>query len=1222
MALETHDADVIRQTHNTARFCVENRSITWMLLLAVVLWGAYGYINMPKLKDPDIPVRVAVAITPWPGVSAEKVEQLVTRTIEDTIAQNSTIHPPTPGDFGIKSLSLPGVSVVTVQLGENIRDTKREFNDINLRLKGITSLPSGAGPIQFQSDFGNTAALMLTIASPKASGVEVALRARTIAQAITAGRALLRPEQSGARAAIVAVYPESISPQLPLHTRDLLARYITERNFARDLRPLQGSGFVGLDLEVDADDATILGFVQAFVRERLDASGFHPDAWPAVVIREPQEAETRLALVASDKYTYRALDDFTELLQRTLLTVPQVSKVDRYGVLAEQIFLEYSQEKLASYGVQPARLQQLLSARNIALSGGIMEIEGKNLLIAPSGEFKDANEIANTLITTSSTGSPVYLRDLVDIARAYQSPPRYLNFFTWRDAQGRWQRTRAITLAVQMRAREQIGQFGAAVDQALAAVKPHLPNDLIIARTSDQPRQVKENIELFMDALYEAIVLVILVALLGFLEWRSPLLMAISIPLTLAMTYGMVYMLGVDLQQVSIATLIIALGLLVDDPVVAGDAIKRDLVLGHPSLVASWLGPTKLAKAILFATITNIVAYLPFLLLTGSTGEFLYSLPIVMTCALIASRLVSMTFIPLLGYYLLRPSRRPERSVEERRVRGFTGLYYRLGTWAIAHRWLVLVGSLACLGLGGYFVTHLKTSFFPEDLQYWAYVDIWLPNNTTLAATNKVAVQAEAVIRGVVEEYGRAHPDKHGQPRQLLKSLTTFVGGGGPRFWFSVSPELQQLNYAQLIIEVTDKEVTPHLVGVLQQALSQAVTGARLDVRQLQTNPVDTPLEVRLFGRSDLDLRQEDDIRTLRQLAGQVRDIFHSAPEIARVRDDWDDESFLVQLHIDPDRANMAGVTNLDVAMSSLSGMSGMQVATLREGNKQIPIVTRLRMDERAQLSDLQNLYVYASQSAQKVPLMGVAVLQSTLETQRIRRLEHFRTVTVKGFPAPGRLASEGLQAVWSRLQAFERTLPPGYSMQIGGEYAKQQQGFLNLVIVLAISVAAIYLALVFQFKSAVKPWLVFAAVPYGTVGALAALYVMGTPFGFMAFLGIASLVGVIVSHVIVLFDFIEERHEAGEPLIESLLDAGIARLRPVLITVGATVLALFPLALHGGPLWEPLCYAQIGGLSVATFIELLLVPVLYAIFVLDIKLVTWDTTVAQRYASSTDAGS
>jgi multidrug efflux pump subunit AcrB len=226
------------------------------------------------------------------------------------------------------------------------------------------------------------------------------------------------------------------------------------------------------------------------------------------------------------------------------------------------------------------------------------------------------------------------------------------------------------------------------------------------------------------------------------------------------------------------------------------------------------------------------------------------------------------------------------------------------------------------------------------------------------------------------------------------------------------------------------------------------------------------------------------------------------------------------------------------------------------------------------------------------------------METPRIRRRDHFRTISVRAFPAPGVLPSEVLQAAYPHLMAFAKTLPPGYTLTIGGEHAKQESGFRELTVVLAMSAALIFLALVRQFNNAVKPILVFAAVPYGAVGALAALYVMGTPFGFMAFLGIVSLVGVIISHVIVLFDFIEEAHERGEPLIDSLLDAGIARLRPVMITVGAPVLALFPLALHGGPLWQSLCYAQIGGLSVATFVELLLVPVLYAIFVLDLKIV------------------
>src|SRR5262245_37611995 len=243
-----------------------------------------------------------------------------------------------------------------------------------------------------------------------------------------------------------------------------------------------------------------------------------------------------------------------------------------------------------------------------------------------------------------------------------------------------------------MRSGEQIDKFGAAIDATLADLKQRLPEDLVMARTSDQPLQVRENISLFMSSLYEAVILVVIVSLLGFWEWRSALLMALSMPLTLLMTFGMMYALGIDLQQVSVASLIIALGLLVDDPVVAGDAIKRQLAAGQPSVISAWLGPTKLATAIMYATVTNIVAYLPFLLLKGAMSEFIYSLPVVLTCSLVASRLVSMTFIPLLGYYLLRP--KAEASMEERRKKGFAAFYYRLGNWAINHRWGVLAGSL------------------------------------------------------------------------------------------------------------------------------------------------------------------------------------------------------------------------------------------------------------------------------------------------------------------------------------------------------------------------------------------------------------------------------------------------------------------------------------------------------------------------------------------------
>jgi multidrug efflux pump subunit AcrB len=1188
------DRWLIENTHNTARFFTENRHVSWTVLIFTVFAGVFGYFRMPQSKDPDVPVRVALAICNWPGVETRKVEQLVTRKIEQKVAENVTVDK-------IESTTRIGASFVYITLKEDVEDTGKQFDDIKMRLDAIGDLPEGAGPIVFVKDFGTTAALMLTVASPKVGDVQIGLRARVIRAAIEAVRRQADPA-AGPRASILYCFPPDLAALAVRRQIELFLNIATPEGAVRDGRVIEGSGFMGFDCATDYDDDRLRAYGQAFVAQRLRSSEFHPDVWGPALVRDPTETEARLAEVAGDKYTYRELDEYTDLLQRTLQTVPEVSKVDRAGVLEPRVFLTYSQARLAAYDLNVARLSDVLSARNAPASGGVVEIEGKNVTIDPSGEFENEKQIGDVIVGTSGSGPPVYLRDIVDIDRGYESPPRYLNFYTWRDSAGRWQRTRAITLAAQMRVGQKIAVFGDHVDAALADVRQRLPEDLIYARTSDQPLQVRESIDLFMNSLFEAVVLVVVIALIGFWEWRSALLMAISIPLTLAMTFGFMAFMKVDLQQISIGSLIIALGLLVDDPVVAGDAIKRSLADRHPPIVAAWLGPTKLATAILFATVTNIVAYLPFLLLPGDVGRFLRTLPIVLTCSLVASRLVSMTFIPLIGYHILRPGRKAPTLLAERRAHGFTGRYYRLGRAAIRHRWRVFAASVVFLVLGGVIFSRLRTQFFPKDLSYFSYVDVWLPEDATLDATRAAATQVEQAVLAGAAEYGNLHNHGHGkkgEDSEVLRSLTTFVGGGGPRFWFSVSPEPRQQNYAQIIIQARNKHETGHLVEYLQATVPAQVPGARVNVRELESGAsVGIPVSIRLSG---------DDLDVLRAQGRKLADIFRTLPSAERVQDDWGVESFLVNLAIDPDRANMAGLTNLDAARSTSGALNGMKVATLREGDKQIPVLARLRMEERAQLSDLENLYVYAGQATTRAPLRQISRLAYSMEPEKIVRRSQFRTMTVSCFPVEGLLPSQVLRAATPRLREFEKQLPLGFYMEIGGEGEKQTEQFHNLAVVMAVSIASIFMALVLQFRNAVKPMLVFAAIPYGMMGAVTALWIMGAPFGFMAFLGVASLVGVIVSHVIVLFDFIEEAHAAGEPLEEALLDAGIVRLRPVLITVGATVFALFPLAAHGGPLWEPLCYAQIGGLLSATVITLVLVPVLYSIFVLDLKIVKWE---------------
>jgi multidrug efflux pump subunit AcrB len=380
--------------------------------------------------------------------------------------------------------------------------------------------------------------------------------------------------------------------------------------------------------------------------------------------------------------------------------------------------------------------------------------------------------------------------------------------------------------------------------------------------------------------------------------------------------------------------------------------------------------------------------------------------------------------------------------------------------------------------------------------------------------------------------------------------------------------------------------------------------------------PIGIPVQLRLYG---------DDIQTLRQLAAQVKTKMRAIPGTIDVNDDWGDPVFQMTLKVDSDRAALSGVTNQDVAATVGAGLSGLSISDLRERDKLIGIDLRLRPSERSQLEDLYSLYVANATSGVRVPLGQIASFVPQIITPKIRRRDHDRCITVRcdvvNGVLPSQIVKQLMEALPARAAVTTTTtaggvnagsntiaFPVGYKWEFGGEKFEQDKGFKSLTIALIVSFAAIYLALVVQFNSVTQPLLVYAAVPFGVVGGLLGLAIMHSSFGFMAFLGVASLAGLIISHVIVLFDFIEEMKHKGEPLRQAVVDAGLARLRPVLTTVLATVGGLIPLALEGGPLWEPMCYVQIAGMLVATLVTLVIVPVLYVIFVEDLHLVRWET--------------
>lgn len=1184
-------------------------------MISVLVWGVYAYMMVPQRQDPIIQVTSGVILTPYPGAEAEKVEQEVTRKIERKVAENPAVE-------HVKSISRPGTSIVYVELFETERQVELVWQDIRGKLGEIKDLPVAAGrPTQsvLNKDFGDSVAVMLTISSPPVGDLEIQLRARSIREAIESHRKQMPTTMPTQRWTGVLVYPSTVARSYMVRMGQTLAERLTEAGVAHDVAIIEApsAGMLDVTLNPGKTRDDLQKITDRWERQTSGAGEFHPDVWQPFWIQDLNNLEKELRAHARDKYTYRELKDFADRIRDRLKQSHYVAQIDMIGNQDEQVWLSYSGQRLNQFNITPLSIVSRIQERNINTPGGQVELPDQNIVVRPTGEYTTAAEIGQTTMDISSEGYALYLRDLVEVTRGYEDPANVMNFRTVKLPHGNEHSTtvsnespqgeaavpdhydlqtgRAITMSVRQIKGTSIADYDRDMDAAIADLRQMLPPDLRLERTSNEPQKVREKIHGFNNNLIEAIVIVVLMSLV-FMEWRSALLVAICIPITIAMTLGISQMIGIDLQQVSIAAMIIALGMLVDAPVVAADAINRELASGQPRHMAVWLGPKRLAHAVFYATLTNVVAFLPLLLVKGKTGDFIYSLPIVVSFALLAAMIVAWTFAPLLGFYMLK-GQKSLGAVDGKPASGFPRLYKAFVESCIAHRFRTVAIALVILGVGMLVCRSIGTSLFPKDLHSVFVVNLDLPEGSPIRATREVAMQAVRKIDAL--EGKRIH------------SYTTFVGAGGPRFWLSIEPEQRSDNYAQILVHTASKEETASIVTRLREELPLQIAEARVRTQMLETGPpIGIPVQLRIFG---------EDIQTLRELSAQVKARMRAIPGTIDVHDDWGDPVFQMTLKIDTDRAALSGLTNQDIATTVATGLSGLPVSQLRERDRLIGIALRLRPSERSQLDDLRSLNVANASSGVRVPLSQIASLHRQIITPKIRRRDHDRCITVRCDVMKGVLPSEIVKQLQDVLPAQSSSntadtaanavsFPAGYHWEFGGEKSEQDKGFRSLMVALIVSFAAIYLALVVQFNSVTQPLLIYAAVPFGVVGGLLGLVVMGSSFGFMAFLGVASLAGLIISHVIVLFDFIEEMKHKGEPLRQAVVDAGLARLRPVLTTVLATVGGLIPLALEGGPLWEPMCYVQIAGMLVATLVTLVLVPVLYVIFVENLHLVRWET--------------
>jgi multidrug efflux pump subunit AcrB len=1182
-----------------AQFFVEHREVSWLALIAVLVWGGIAYTKLGQQEDPTIPQRTAMLVTVFPGATASKVEELVSKPLERKISELKSIEE-------IKSTSRPGISTMTIkQLPGSTATIDQQWDKVRAKIFEV-QLPDGARQPWLNTDFGNTITLLFGLVSPPITDAECVARAHLLSERL----AELRGGAVSSNRVAVAAFLPAISPG---YREVLSARFETDlraAGLAQQVRTAQGQSFFLADLETSASRTDLEKFIADFTRRvtGTDRELFHPDFTKPILLMGDADPLPQIRAHAPPRYSYRTLELLARDFEDELKQVESVGKVTKVAIVQESVYLLFSDANLAGYGLTPDGVMGSIGARNAVIPGGTMRTEGRNFPVQLSGEYKTEHDMLGTVVGLSREGAPVYLRDTFEVRRMYESPIPYkvdvlgrlnaercVHAASAHDSDATTKRPdgrapeldsrRAVMVAVEMRDGKIIRHFNEDVIKVVDAMKKRAPEGLEFRVLSDQPTAVEHRIHHFVKCFIEAVVIVIIVGLF-LMDWRSALVLATAIPLTVAMTLIGMQLLNIPLQQISIAALIIALGVLVDVPVVAADGINRELHRGEPRLRAAWLGPLHLRHPMVYATLINIFAFLPLLMLTGDKGEFMKSMPAVVSISLLAALVVSFTFTPLIGYYVLRGQKGFEEGSDVRSF--FLFRYVDLGLAAVLPRYKALLEGalkrpLLTLGIGYallagslMLVPHLGSQFFPPAERNQLLVDIDVPTTDSLTSMRATMDKAVEIIKSHEE----------------VTSAAIFTGGTAPRFYYNVEPK-EPANYlAQILVNTrTEHDVKPLLVK-LRRELDVTVPGARCVAKELEQGPpVKEPIQIRLSG---------ENLDKLRLLADQTAAELRAAGGY-HVHDDLGLRMPNIQIEIDQDRANSLGLNNRRIGEVAQASFTGLKVTELREGDRLIPVLIRGRIEDRSEVEKIRGLYVQAA-DGKSVPFESFAEVKMQPEFVTIPHYNQLRTVTVKAYAPLGELPSKILDR--ARPGLTELKLDPGYEMKFAGEDKELRENKAEMSGVMLVSLALICLTMVLQFRSVVKSVVVMLTVPLGLIGALLGLWLTGSPLGFMALLGMVSLAGVIVSHIIVLSDYIEEARAKGLPLEQALVKAGLARLRPVLVTVLAVVGGLIPLFLTGGALWHPLTAVHIVGLLLATVLTLVMLPTLYYVFCAKLKLI------------------
>ena len=972
-------------------------------------------------------------------------------------------------------------------------------------------------------------------------------------------------------------WPGATAQQVAEQVTDKIERTLQEVPYADKIRSYSKPGESQIIFEIkDSSKASEVPNVWYTVRKKIaDMRGNLPGGIQGPFFNDEfGDVFGVIYALESEGFSQSELKTFADDVRQRLLRVKDVSKVQQFGLQDEKVFIEVSQKRVAQLGLDFNAVLAQIGSQNAVEPAGTIQSPLDVVQVRVAGQFTSVEQLRDMPIRGSS-GNQLRLGDIADIHRGYVDPPT---------VKVHYQGKEVVALGISMAKGGDIIALGKALKVATKEIDRQLPAGVKLAQIQDQPVAVADSVSEFIDVLVEAVAIVLAVSFIAlglhkggrfgwYVDIRPGLVVAITIPLVLALTFLAMNYFGIGLHKISLGSLIIALGLLVDDAIIAVEMMVRKMEEGYDKVRAATYAYDVTAKPMLTGTLITAAGFLPIGIAKSVTGEYTFAIFAVTVIALLLSWIVSVYFVPYLGTVLLKVKPHdPDAPPHELFDSPFYNTFRRTVNWCVEYRWITIGATVAIFALGIVGMGKVQQQFFPDSSRPEILVELWSPEGTSFAASEAIARRAE---KRFMQESGVA-------------TVATWIGTGVPRFYLPLDQVFPQTNVSQMIVLTKDLHEREVLRVKLPAILAQEFPEVRGRVKLLPNGPpVAYPVQFRVIGT---------DPATLRIKADEVKAVMRDNANMRGVNDNWNESVKVIRLEIDQSKARALGVTSQAIAQASKTMFSGTNVGQYRENDRLIDIVLRQSPDERQAISDIGNAYIPTT-SGHSIPLTQIARPVFTWEPGVIWRQNRDYTITVQGDIVEGLQGATVTSQLLPKLREIEakwRADGQGaYRIEVAGAVEESSKGSSSIVVGVPIMLFLVFTLLMLQLHSFSRSLLVFITGPLGIAGVSAALLLLNRPFGFVALLGVIALMGMIQRNSVILIDQIESDRAAGVPAWDAIVESAVRRLRPIVLTAAAAVLAMIPLS--RSVFWGPMAVAIMGGLIVATVLTLLALPAMYA---------------------------